>query len=194
MGGLVGGGWGWVGKHAPTHLHSYAPTHQRTHTPTAPWLDAPRRSKSPEHGTGFAKKTSRKKDRKRARHAFAALRRRKRDGRALSGWVGGPSINNLARTIMNSKMAQIHGAVVSRNKPKMLFSRPARDFLPTRANIVCFRRSSISVFLGDRTVCGWVGGHFSLCVAWVSSPPTYLHTINILGSSEFDVKFSTFCC
>ena len=76
----------------------------------------------------------------------------------------------------------------------MLFSRPARDFLPTRANIVCFRRSSISVFLGDRIVCGWVGGHFLLRVAWVSSPPTYLQTINILGSSEFYVKFSTFCC
>ena len=76
----------------------------------------------------------------------------------------------------------------------MLFSRPARDFLPTRANIVCFRRSSISVFLGDRIVCGWVGGHFSLRVAWVSSPPTYLQKTNILGSSEFYVKFSTFCC
>ena len=77
---------------------------------------------------------------------------------------------------------------------KMLFSRPARDFLPTRANIVCFRRSSISVFLGDRIVCGWVGGHFSLRVAWVSSPPTHLQTINTLDSSEFYVKFSTFCC
>ena len=76
----------------------------------------------------------------------------------------------------------------------MLFSRRARDFLPTRANIVCFRRSSISVFLGDRIVCGWVGGHFSLRVAWVSSPPTYLQTINIFDSSEVDVKFSTFCC
>ena len=79
-------------------------------------------------------------------------------------------------------------------RPKMRFSRPARDFLPTRANIVCFRRSSISVFLGDRIVCGWVGGHFSLRVAWVSSPPTYLQKTNILGSSEFYVKFSTFCC
>ena len=61
--------------------------------------------------------------------------------------------------------------------PKMLFSRPARDFLPTRANIVCFRRSSISVVLGDRIVCGWVGGHFSLrvCVGFV---PTYLPTKN----------------
>ena len=72
---------------------------------------------------------------------------------------------------------------------KMLFSPPARDFLPTRANIVCFRRSSISVFLGDRIVCGWVGGHFSSRVAWVSSPPTHPQTINILGSSEFYVSF-----
>ena len=32
------------------------------------------------------------------------------DGPKLGGWVGGPSINNLARTIMNSKMGQIHGA------------------------------------------------------------------------------------
>ena len=77
---------------------------------------------------------------------------------------------------------------------KILFSRPARDFLPTRANIVCFRRSSISVFLGDRIVCGWVGGHFSLRVAWVSSPPTYLQKTNILGSSEYYVKFAAFCC
>ena len=76
----------------------------------------------------------------------------------------------------------------------MLFSSPARDFLPTRANIVCFRHSSISVFLGDRIVCGWVGGHFSLRVAWVSSPPTYLQTINILGSSEFYANFQHFCC
>ena len=74
----------------------------------------------------------------------------------------------------------------------MLFSSPARDFLPTRANIVCFRRSSMSVFLGDRIVCGWVGGHFSSRVAWVSSPPTYLQTINIFDSSEVDVNFSTF--
>ena len=72
----------------------------------------------------------------------------------LGGWVGGPSINNLARTIMNSKMAQIHDKVCGPVSPKMLFSRPARDFLPTRANIVCFRRSSISVVLGDRIVCG----------------------------------------
>ena len=50
--------------------------------------------------------------------------------------------------------------------PKMVFCRPAHDFLPTRANIVCFRRSSISVFLGDRIVCGWVGGHFSCCQPW----------------------------
>ena len=102
--------------------------------------------------------------------------------------------NNLARTIMNSKMAQIHDFGVGPDEAKMLFSCPVRDFLPTRANIVCFRRPSISVFLGDRIVCGWVGGHFSLRVAWVSSPPTYLQTINILGSSEFYVKFSTFCC
>ena len=108
--------------------------------------------------------------------------------------MGGPSINNLARTIMNSKIAQIHEKLCGAINSKMLFSRSARDFLPTRANIVCFRRSSISVFLGDRIVCGWVGGHFLLCVAWVSSPPTYLQTINILGSSEFYVKFSTFCC
>ena len=108
--------------------------------------------------------------------------------------MGGPSINNLARTIMNSKMGQIHGAGCRLTSPKMLFSRRARDFLPTRANIVCFRRSSISVFLGDRIVCGWVGGHFLLCVAWVSSAPTYLQTINILDSSECYVKFSTFCC
>ena len=55
MGGWVGGGWGWVGNHAPTHPHTYAPTHPRTHTPIAPWVDAPMRSKSPEHGTGFSK-------------------------------------------------------------------------------------------------------------------------------------------
>ena len=108
--------------------------------------------------------------------------------------MGGPSINNLARTIMNPFWLQIHESRVPRGGPKMVFCRPAHDFLPTRANIVCFRRSSISVFLGDRIVCGWVGGHFSLRVAWVSSPPTYLQTINIFGSSEFYVKFSAFCC
>ena len=77
---------------------------------------------------------------------------------------------------------------------KMLFSPLSGGFVPTRANIICFRRSSLSVFLGDRIVCGWVGGHFSSRVAWVSSPPTYLQTINIFDSSEVDVKFSTFCC
>ena len=91
-------------------------------------------------------------------------------------------------------MAQIHGPRVPRGGAKMGFCRPAHDFFPTRANIVCFRRSSISVFLGDRIVCGWVGGHFSLRVAWGWSPPTYLQKTNILGSSEFYVKFSTFCC
>ena len=50
------------------------------------------------------------------------------------------------------------------------------------------------VTLGDRIVCGWVGGHFSLRVAWVSSPPTYLQKTNIFDSSEFNVKFSAFCC
>ena len=95
---------------------------------------------------------------------------------------------------MNSKMGQIHEPGWGPTCPKMLFSRRARDFLPTRANIVCFRRSSISVFLGDRIVCGRVGGHFSLRVAWVSSPPTYLQKTNILGSSEFYVNFSAFCC
>ena len=56
------------------------------------------------------------------------------------------------------------------------------------------KTSSMSVFPGDRIVCGRVGGHFSLRVAWVSSPPTYLQTINIFDSSEFYVKFSTFRC
>ena len=36
-------------------------------------------------------------------------------------------------------------------------------------------------------------GTFLLRVAWVSYPPTYLQKTNILGSSEFYVKFSAFC-
>ena len=37
-------------------------------------------------------------------------------------------------------------------------------------------------------------GTFLLRVAWVSSPPTYLQKTNIFDSSEFNVKFSAFCC
>ena len=65
---------------------------------------------------------------------------------------------------------------------------------PTSFVFEASQRSAMSVFLGDRIVCGWVGGHFSLRVAWVSSPPTYLQKTNIFDSSEFDVKFSAFCC
>ena len=43
--GWVVGGGGWV----TTPRHTHTPTHPRAHTPTAPWVDAPRRSKSPEH-------------------------------------------------------------------------------------------------------------------------------------------------
>ena len=37
--GWVGGGWGWVGNHAPTHPHT--PTHPRTHAPTHPHTHCP---------------------------------------------------------------------------------------------------------------------------------------------------------
>ena len=37
-------------------------------------------------------------------------------------------------------------------------------------------------------------GTFRCVVAWVSSPPTHLQTINILDSSEFYVNFQHFFC
>ena len=44
----------------------------------------------------------------------------------------------------------------------------------------------------DEKVCRWVGGPKTTPGSMKSAPPTYLQTINILGSSEFYVNFQHF--